>query len=347
MLQKVWYKNMILSRKKIKVAVVYNKPITKGNNDKDNISYSAVFQEAEAVYNSLIDLKQQVEYFPIDNIIEDLVQLNLYQPDVIFNLCEGYREKSYFELHMAALWELLKIPYTGNPPLTLGISLNKVLTKKLLESKRIPTPMYQIYRQIPEKTYLSFPLIAKPSCEDASLGITQDSVVNDFEQMCEIVKILLEKYKQPVLLEKYIEGREFNVSILGNNPPKILAISEIDFSQVDKKFYPITSYEAKWLTDHPLYHKTPAICPAKISDELESKLKDTALRVYALLGGRDYGRVDMRVTSSGAIYVLEFNPNPDISLDAGYAKAIKTAKMTYNQFINFILHEALNRKTYD
>jgi D-alanine-D-alanine ligase len=235
-----------------KVAVTYNKTSEPLKQNQDFISEFSVVYEAKAVYAALLANNHQAEYFPVENINDTLVHINKFNPDVIFNLCEGFRGKSYYEMHMAALWELLKIPYTGNSPLTLGISLNKVLTKKLFSSKRIPTPMYQIYNRIPEKTYLSFPLIAKPTSEDASLGITQKNVVQDFEEMKNVVELLLEKYKQPIMLEQYIEGREFNISIMGNNPPQVLAISEIDFSKIGKDFYPITSYEAKWLKNHPL-----------------------------------------------------------------------------------------------
>jgi len=335
------------SRQNIKVAVAFNQPTQSTNDDGDFISEEAVIDEAKAVYAALTELNHDVQYFPINNIVENMIQLKQFEPGVIFNLCEGYRGKAYYESHITGLWEIMGIPYTGNKPLTLGISLDKALTKKLFESKKIPTPIFQVFKKTPEKTYLKFPLIVKPCGEDASLGITQDSIVQNFEQMRKIVELLLEKYKQPVLVEQYIEGREFNISILGNNPPKVLAISEIDFSLVGERYYPITSYEAKWLKDHPLYNNTPAICPAKISSELTDKLSDTALRVYSLLGGRDYGRVDMRVTASDSIYVLEFNPNPDISPDAGFARAINNVNMSYTQFVDFLLQEAMDRKEND
>lgn len=337
---------MIFKHNKLKTVIAYNKPISNKNNP-DYISESAVIEEAKAVYYSLSDQDYNVEYLPVENIPESIKKITRIKPDVIFNLCEGFRGKSFYESHIASLWELMSIPYTGNQPLTLGISLNKAMTKNIFNSKKIPTPLYQIYNKVPEKTYLDFPIIAKPVCEDASLGITQKSVIYSFDKMCQMIKSLLEKFKQPVLVEKYIEGREFNVSILGNNPPRVLAISEVDFSQLTKEYFPIVSYEAKWLKDHPLFLKTPVICPAQISIELENKITDTALKVYSLLGGRDYGRVDIRVNKTGALYVLEFNPNPDISPDAGYAKALEQASISYNQFVDTILHEALKRKNHD
>jgi D-alanine-D-alanine ligase len=246
-------------------------------------------------------------------------------------------------MNIAAIWQLLGIPFTGNSPLTLGLAQNKVLTKRLLISHKISTPIYQVYNSTPQSTYLKYPLIAKPSQEDASLGITQDSVVENFEALIQTVQRLLEKYKQPILVERLIDGREFNVSIIGDNPPRVLPISEINFQNIEEGFHRITSYEAKWLEDHPLYESTPPICPAQINGSLKQKLEDTAIATYELLQGRDYGRVDFRVDTHGNVYVLEYNPNPDISADAGFARALKAAKIDYPQFVEYLLGQSLSR----
>lgn len=332
-------------RRQYRVLVAYNKTQQpEDSEDADYLSEAAVRDEADAVYRELETAGHIPHYFPLENIYRDLAFVEKFQADVIFNLCEGFRGKAGQEMHVAGIWELLGIPYTGNPPFTLGLAQNKVLSKKLFESKNIPTPSYQVFRKTPQETYLSYPLIAKPAQEDASLGITQDSVIHNFQELEKVVSRLLEKYRQPVLVEKFIAGREFNVSILGNNPPRVLAISEIDFSALKEGHHPITSYEAKWLTDHPLYHSTPAIVPAKVQPELAKRLEDVALRVYQLLMGRDYGRVDIRVDEKERIFVLEYNPNPDISPDAGYSRALKAAGIHYGEFVEFLLQEAMERK---
>ncbi|GAB4366340.1 MAG: hypothetical protein Kow0042_06190 [Calditrichia bacterium] len=336
---------MNLKKRSSRVLIVYNEPDPNADtDDSDILSEAAVKTEAQHVFQAAKKLGYQPEFLPISDILVNLNQITRIAPEVIVNLCEGYRGKAAYEMHLAALWELLNIPYTGNPPLTLGIGQNKVLSKKLFETHKIPTPSYQVYHSTPQSTYLNYPVIAKPSREDASLGITQFSITHNFIELQSRVSALLEKYNQPILVEKFIEGREFNVSILGNSPPRVLPISEIDFSQLDKKAPHITSYEAKWLPEHPYYQKTPAVCPAKIGSDLKHKLEEVALRVYTLLGGRDYGRVDIRVDRYGRIYVLEFNPNPDISMDAGFANALRAAKMKYEQFIDFIIQEAIKRK---
>lgn len=335
---------MTTQRRSYKVAVVYNATDERAEaDDPDLISESAVKHEAEAVYHALAQKGHYPLYFPFSNIKTDLGKILELQPDIIFNLCEGYQGQASDEMFVAGLWELIHIPYSGNAPLTLGLSQNKILTKKLLEAKKISTPPFQVYSEIPRNTYLSYPLIAKPSREDGSVGITQKSFINDFYELQQVVNALLAKYKQPILVEKFIAGREFNVAILGNHPPRVLAVSEISFEQVGVGYHPITSYEAKWLEDHPLYRQTPSICPADIPDDLKHRLEESALQVYRLLRGRDYGRVDFRVNDQNQIFVLEYNPNPDISPDAGYSKALRAAGIQYGEFIEMLLEEAMNR----
>ncbi|MFC1568780.1 ATP-grasp domain-containing protein [bacterium] len=316
------------------------------NHDSDLISEIAVQDEANAVHQAALKLGFESHYYAVAGIEDTIHEIQTYKPDVIFNLCEGFQGLAQFELHMAALWELLNIPYTGNTPITLGLAQDKVLTKRILEAKKIHTPAYQVFKRVPEKVILEFPLIAKPSREDASLGIGAHAVVHTISELKQSVEKILKKYSQPVLVERYIPGREFNVSLMGD-PPKVLAISEIDFSSFSETELKITSYEAKWMPDHPLYQKTPVHCPAHISYELKERLEDVALQVYTLLGGRDYGRVDTRVDLEGRIYVLEFNPNPDISPDAGFSKAVRAAGLSYSDFIGELVRIAMDRKKND
>jgi D-alanine-D-alanine ligase len=338
---------MISKNGNLKIAVAYNESRnTAGEENIDYISEEAVKIEAEDVFKALADLGYNPFYLPIDEIEDGLNRIRDQQPDLIFNLCEGYKGNAHYEMHIASVWELLGIPYTGNSPFSLGLAQNKVIAKKLFESKKIKTPMYQVFLEEPAQTYLTYPVIAKPVSEDASLGITQDSIIYTFEDLKRKTCELLEKYQQPVLVEKFIEGREFNVSILGNHPPQILPVSEINFSELEECYH-ITSYEAKWLPEHPLYKKTPPVCPAEISRELRYKLMDIAIQVYHQLMGRDYGRVDMRVDAHNQIFVLEYNPNPDISTDAGLARSARAAGLKYRDLIGRIAKEALNRVNND
>lgn len=333
---------------KYRVLIAYNLPQQPAEQEElDFISEQAVQEEARAVYEALVRRGHEPFYRAIQNLEEDLRKIQQLKPDVIFNLCEGFRGNAHLEMHMAALWELTGIPYTGNRPLTLGVAQDKILTKRLLESYKISTPPYQVFTQASGNTYLEFPLIAKPSREDASVGITQDSIIYSIKDLKEVVSRLLKKYHQPILVEKFIKGREFNVSILGNGPSRVLPISEIQFEKVEENYAPITSYEAKWLKNHPLYQQTPSVCPADIPPDLRSRVEDTALRVYHLLRGRAYGRVDIRVDHKDRMFVLEFNPNPDISPDAGFARAIAAAHIRYEDFVEFLVNQAIAGHSHD
>jgi D-alanine-D-alanine ligase len=329
----------------MKVLLAYNEPPKSEEFDSvDIVSEQAIKDEVDAVQNALRSLGHQVESLPIDHIEKDLKIINQFKPDLIFNLVEGYNGDAGMEMGIAGLWELKGITYTGNSALTLGLAQNKAMAKKLFQAGNILTPEFEVYERIPKKTSLSYPLIVKPSREDASLGITQDSIVHDLPQLQKVVSEILNKYSQPALVEQFIDGREFNISILGNNPIHILPISEIDFSNLDDNFYPITTYEAKWMPEHPLYKKTPPRCPAEISATLKRRLEDIALSVYRMLRGRDYGRVDVRMDANEEIYVLEYNPNPDISPDAGFIRSLKAGGYEYEDFVSIVLKEAAKRK---
>lgn len=334
--------------RKLKILIVYNEPIKRPGYDLDYISEAGVKNEAESVYQVILKLGHEPAYLAAKNLDQILNKIDHFGPDLIFNLCEGFQGKAQNEMYLAALWELLGIPYTGNPPLTLGLAQDKVLAKRLFQSARILTPPYEVFHKVPESCGLEYPLIAKPSREDASLGIEQGSaILHNFSELKRRVQELLKKYQQPILVERYIEGREFNISILGNDPPRVLEISEISFEQLGTNAPHITGYEAKWLTDHPLYQKTPAICPANITIELKLRLEQIALQVYETLGGRDYGRIDTRVDADGNIFVLEYNPNPDISSEAGFVRALKASGISYKDFVEQLITEALKRKLND
>lgn len=328
-----------MKKKKLRILVAYNDPADAGASDLDYISEVAVKHEADIVYDTLLKMGHNPALMPVSCIEKCFAEIREFSPDMIFNLCEGFHGKSKHEMHIAGLWELIGIPYSGNTPITLGISQNKILAKNIFNANGIPTPEYEVFEEVPEKTRLGYPVFAKPSSEDASLGINQNSVISDVESLRKSVSSLLAKYGEPVLVEKYIEGREFNISIMGNKKPKVLPVSEIDFSALDDGTPKITGYEAKWLADHPFYRKTPSVCPAKISAGLRKNLETTALKVYGLLMGKDYGRIDFRVDADENIHVLEFNPNPDISPDAGFVKALIAAGMDYEDFMESIIRE--------
>jgi D-alanine-D-alanine ligase len=328
-----------MKTKKLRILIAFNDPADAGASDLDYISEVAVKDEADIVYDTLLKMGHNPALMPVSSIEKCFAEIREFAPEMIFNLCEGFHGKSKHEMHVAGLWEIIGIPYSGNRPITLGLSQNKILAKNIFNANGIPTPDYEVFEAVPEKLRMGYPVFAKPSNEDASLGISQNSVIYDIDSLKRSVASLLSKYDEPVLVEKYIEGREFNISIIGNKDPKVLPVSEIDFSALDEGTPKITGYEAKWLADHPFYRKTPSVCPAKIAADLRKNLETTALKVYELLSGKDYGRVDFRVDADENIHVLEFNPNPDISPDAGFVKALIASGMDFEDFLKIIIRE--------
>ncbi|MFC1705133.1 ATP-grasp domain-containing protein [Nanoarchaeota archaeon] len=266
--------------------------------------------------------------------------------DVIFNLCDdGFFSKSSMEPHVPAMLDILAIPYTGAGYKSLATCLNKGRTKEILQANDIPTPKFQVFDSMKVRlnTGLKFPLFVKPVREDASIGIKQDSIVHDEEELMRRVFIVLDMYKQPALVEEFIDGREANVGIIGTKTMQALPVSEIIFDHLSDDLPKICTYSAKWKEESDYFKNTPPKCPAEMDEQLANKLKEIALKSYKLMGCQDYGRVDFRIDKQGNPYVLEVNPNPDISFDAGLARMAKAAGKEYPVLIDFIVNSALEK----
>lgn len=265
---------------------------------------------------------------------------------LIFNLCEGAFSRSSFEMNVAALFELYGARFTGSGPLALALALDKGMAKDILRGRGVPTPGYAVMDAPPDvmPEALKFPLIVKPLREDASVGITSKAVVSSLSELRERVEFITKRYFQPAIVEEYIDGREFNIAVLGNGEnKKALPPSEILFVDFPEDQPRICCYEAKWVEDSPLFRKTVPSCPADVPEAMRGELQAIALRAYAVIGCRDYARVDMRVGSDGKIKVLEVNPNPDISSDAGFARAGKAFGLEYSGLVASIVEEAESR----
>lgn len=267
--------------------------------------------------------------------------------DLAFNLCDdGFRNNALLEAHIPAMLDILEVPYTGSNFSTLDTCLNKARTKEILTFHDILTPDFQVFYRSDEMLNgnLSFPLIVKPLHEDASIGLRRESVVDTHAGLKERIATVINNYNQPALVERFIKGREIYVGILGAKEKlSVLPISEIIFDDKLKPTAKICSYEAKWLPESQQYQSTPVECPARLDKVLEKKVIEIAKKAYSLLGCRDYGRVDFRIDKNNQPYVLEVNPNPDISEDAGLAKMAGACGMNYDQLIEKILTFALER----
>jgi D-alanine-D-alanine ligase len=268
--------------------------------------------------------------------------------DFVFNFAEGLHGESR-ESQIPAMLEMLKIPYTGSNPLTLAIALDKTKTKEILTYYGIPTPKFQLFKSENEKLKkdFKFPLFVKPNAEGSSKGIAGKSLVNDEKTLRERVKYVINHYHQPALVEEFLDGREFTVSIIGNDPPRLLPIVEIIFDNLPEGIPKFDCYEVKWIFDSPDSDVETAICPAKINKKLEKRIKKIALGTFKVLGCKDFCRIDMRLDKNNIPNVLEVNPIagliPDPKENSRFPKACYTAGMTYNEIILSILEAAMKR----
>lgn len=270
--------------------------------------------------------------------------LKSYDPNewLIFNLCESIRNKTYLEPYIISAFEHLGFRYTGSDRRTLAKCLNKARTKEILQAHGLPTASFQIFTPWTIDRHLDFPLIVKPVSEDASIGITGNSVVHDDRSLRRQVRYIWESYHQPALVEEFLSGREFNVTILGNESPRVLPLSEISFRHIQDPFARIVSFRAKWVPSSPEYISTPPTCPARVSESIKLRIEEVARRAYQAMGLHDYGRVDLRL-KNGTPYVLEVNPNADLSPDAGIARAARVAGMSYANLADEIVRLAARR----
>jgi D-alanine-D-alanine ligase len=314
-----------------------------------DLSEVGVLEEREHVQKALQQQGYQASLFNMNSDLNRLLQfLEEKEPDLIFNLCESVGNESLHEMHVAGVYELLGIPYTGASAFVLGTCLHKARVKEILIAHNIPTPRFAIFRNINEINgelqELNFPLMVKPSREDASIGVDHESIVDGIAALKKRVRHVFQTYDQPALVEEYIEGRELNVAIMGNKRPIVLPISEIDFSGLPADYPKIVTYNAKWMQGTSEFVGTVGTCPADISTDLEKKLKELSLKAYRIIGCRDYARVDIRLTNDNQPYIIEVNPNPDISDDAGFARSVRKYGLTFEQVVERIVEYALERR---
>ncbi|MCX6174658.1 MAG: ATP-grasp domain-containing protein [Ignavibacteriales bacterium] len=283
----------------------------------------------------------------MDNLQLFIKDYEKNKPDVVFNLVELFKDQPRLEMSFTGILELLGIAYTGAPPMSLGTCQNKTLTKRILSSLSIRTPRYKIIKNM-ERSFrlgLRYPLIVKPALEDASVGIDNDSIVNNVDTLKKRVEYVFNSFNQAALVEEFILGRELNVAVFGDKDPKVLPISEIDFSNMPDNLYPIVSFQAKWDPQHEAYHKTIPICPAQLPDKTRAEAESMALQCFRTVGCRDYARVDMRLSKEdNKLYVLEVNPNPDLQEGAGFMRSAKHAGYSYKKTLKMIVDFAYERK---
>src|SRR4051812_5507294 len=346
-----------MAREKLKVAVLYDvfeeEPTppppppekaakTKGRTPRKKKKEK---HDREEIFEALTKLGHEPVYQVVDGRDQSLIALARADADVFFNLTESYAGDDTKDMNLAAYLDLLDKPYTGAGPHALYLAQDKALAKKIFAFHSIRTPFFATsYRgKLDHSHDISFPLIVKPCSEDGSIGIDMGSVVESVKELMERIHYIQEEFDSPALIEEYIEGREIYAAVLGNDSPEVLPMVELDLSKLPEGTPKIAGKEVKWEKDTEHYRVTKSAPAEDLDEETAQRLSDTALAAYQALKLRDYGRIDMRLTPKGEVYVIEANPNPWLSSGAEFHMAARKAGRTYTQLIGEIIDLARAR----
>jgi D-alanine-D-alanine ligase len=352
------------------VLILHNEPILPTDHP-EAFSEAEVLLTVQQVTDALSGGGHQVSRLGVGADPSHLVeQLRSSGAEVVFNLFEGLADRGETEPCVAGLLEWLGLPFTGSASMALSLARDKPAAKLLLCGARLPTPDFltlevgdklrsAISSESPSSMrtgkQLRWPLIVKPANLDASVGIDQGSVVKDLQSLQIRVEHLFGRYGTPVLIEEYIDGRELTVGVIEVPHPRkgdqsvfrsarrALPVSEFELGN-KKEGWPIITYDAKWRADSTDFALTPYRDIADVPADWSARLTELALLCFAVLGLRDYARIDFRVTASGEPFILEANPNPDLHPTAGLGGVLDAVGITYAGFINGLIERALARR---
>jgi D-alanine-D-alanine ligase len=329
-----------------KVVVLYNTDYD-AEQARSTPDLTSVRESARAIVGALREAGHAVELTGVHGVevYAVLDRLRCNKPDLLFNLCESMDGDSRNEPTFAGLLDLMGLRYSGADLLALASCLYKHRTKEILDAHGVPTPPYRMLRTEADLAGdFDFPWFVKLAHEDASLGISEANVVRSHGELATRTRELWAEYSQAVLAERYVEGREVNVTIFGyRDHLEVLPLHEIDFAAMPSDRPHIVSYAAKWDEHHVDYAGTKPVPLRPTSEQTIADIQRVAMAAYRAVDLRDYGRVDLRVDDGGIPWVIDVNPNPDISPDAGVSRAAAAAGMTYPQMVARIAELALTR----
>jgi D-alanine-D-alanine ligase len=337
--------------RRLSVLVLHNRDFPTPD-DPEFASRADVENAARHVVGALVDRGHNAEPLAVPAgdaaaaVAQVLATVGARRPDLVFNLCESLAGDARHEAVLPSLFELAGVRYTGSGPLALATALRKDRAKLVLRARRVPTPPGFVVDTLADLDQTSpppFPLIVKPAREDASTGIDLESVVYDPTGLRRRVEAVLQRYRQPALVEQFIGGREVYVSLIGNGAELVaLPMHEVDFSAMPAGAPHIVTYAGKWDTDSPEYHGTKPV-KAELTASARAKLVEAARAAFLALELRDYGRVDLRLGSDGKVFVIDVNPNCDLSNGAGVSRAAGFGGLAYPDLIERVCQAAWAR----
>lgn len=330
----------------MRIAILHNHDHALLEDDPGREAREDVVRVAAAMRTALLKSKHSVTLVPVE---QDLLGIHETiggdKPDMVLNLCESLAGDARGEMLVPAMLDLIQVPYTGSSALSLALALHKNKAKEILRARGVPSPDFCIVEHVEDLTRveLPFPLIVKPSREDASMGIDFDSVVTTRQGLGRAVAKVLRTFHQPALVERFIEGREVYVPLLGNHPRRALPLSEIQFGNAFVGKPNVVSYKAKWDLESAEFMESPSAL-ATLPPAIEARCVEVAVAAFEALECRDYGRVDLRVDASGQPFVIDINPNCDLHPQAGFAKAAEAAGLSYADLALHLVDLAWERR---
>ncbi len=309
----------------------------------DPKSYDIVVDQVAA---ALRKQKHRVSIFGVYNDLRKFVSgFSRRKPDIVFNLVETFGDYVSGDSAVAGVMDLLGLHYTGGGPGELYLRQDKGLAKKVLAFENILYPHFAVFSKDADfetAGNLHMPLFVKPLTADASIGIDGESLVRDTTSLMKRVLMIHDKVKDSALVEEYIEGREFYVGVLGNREPIAFPPVEMDFSGLPEGIPHVAGTKAKWKKNSVEYKGTKSVL-ADIPDELRAKLQKAAVDAYRALRVRDYGRVDLRLTESGEIYVIEVNASCYLEAESEFAMAAQAMGIEFPELVQRIVDLAVER----
>jgi D-alanine-D-alanine ligase len=307
-----------------------------------------VKHDREQIFEALEKLGHEPSYYVLDGRPQSLLGLAKCGADLIFNITESYAGDDTKEMHVTAFLDMLDIPYTGAGPHAHTLAQDKSIAKKMFAFYGIRSPYFATaYRGTIDHAHdIKFPLIVKPTSEDGSIGIDAAAVVTSVKELMERVDYIQTEFDSPALIEEYIEGREIYAAILGSyEKAYALPLVELDLSKLPKGLPKIASQDVKFEKDTEAYKLTKSAIADDLDEETATKVTEIAIKAYRAVKLRDYGRIDMRVSKKGEVYVIEANPNPWLSSGQEFAMAAKKFGLSYTQMIGEIVDLAMARQT--
>ena len=273
-----------------------------------------------------------------------------WKPHIAFNLLEEFDGVAVYDQNVVSYLELLKVPYTGCNPRGLILARDKALSKKILSYHRVICPEFAVFplgRPVKRPKSLTFPLIVKSISEEASLGISQASIVEDDEKLKERVAFIQNSVGTGAIVERYIEGRELYVGVLGNQQLKVFPVWELVLDNLPDEARRIATERVKWSRKYQHKYKITSRQAGDLPNGMTEKLQHLAKRVYRILGLNGYARIDLRLDAQGKVYVLEANPNPEIAFGEDFAESAERAGVPYKGLLQRVLTTGLKWRPTD